>query len=174
MGREAANIAQRPIPLHFGRTEFGVGDWRQVAKGAVWADGVVVVPDILHRIKSIGIPPAYDFVWICPSANGHIQATGLDARRRKQYRYHPKWRVLRDQTKYEHIVEYVAALTNAYRQVLSPIYIRSLWPNGKKIAAAVRFMRHRTLLSLENSALRFYMCTCVARVGRVSRRTGRR
>ena len=43
MGREAPNIAQRPVPLHFGSTEFGVGDWRQVAKGAVRADGVVVV-----------------------------------------------------------------------------------------------------------------------------------
>jgi DNA topoisomerase I len=45
--------------------------------------------DIIRRIKSIGIPPAYDFVWICPSPNGHIQATGLDAKGRKQYRYHP-------------------------------------------------------------------------------------
>jgi DNA topoisomerase-1 len=44
---------------------------------------------LLRRIKSIGIPPAYESVWICPSANGHIQATGLDARGRKQYRYHP-------------------------------------------------------------------------------------
>jgi DNA topoisomerase I len=52
--------------------------------------------DVIRRIKSIGIPPAYDSVWICPSANGHVQATGLDARGRKQYRYHSKWRELRD------------------------------------------------------------------------------
>ncbi|WP_247478597.1 MULTISPECIES: hypothetical protein [unclassified Bradyrhizobium] len=49
---------------------------------------------VIRRIKSIGIPPAYESVWICPSSNGHIQATGLDARGRKQYRYHPKWREL--------------------------------------------------------------------------------
>ncbi|MGA9007951.1 MAG: hypothetical protein WB495_13965 [Xanthobacteraceae bacterium] len=49
--------------------------------------------DVLRRIKSIGIP-----VWICPSPNGHVQATGLDARGRKQYRYHPKWREIRDPT----------------------------------------------------------------------------
>jgi DNA topoisomerase-1 len=65
---------------------------------------------IIRRIKSIGIPPAYEFVWICPSPNGHIQATGLDARGRKQYRYHPKWRELRDQNKYEHIMQFAAAL----------------------------------------------------------------
>jgi DNA topoisomerase-1 len=47
---------------------------------------------VIRRIKSIGIPPAYECVWICPSPNGHIQATGLDARGRKQFRYHPKWR----------------------------------------------------------------------------------
>lgn len=51
---------------------------------------------VVRRIKSIGIPPAYESVWICASPNGHIQATGLDARGRKQYRYHPKWRELRD------------------------------------------------------------------------------
>ena len=56
---------------------------------------------VIQRIKSIGIPPAYEFVWICPSPNGQIQATGLDARGRKHYRYHPKWRELRDQNKYE-------------------------------------------------------------------------
>src|ERR1700722_3412204 len=60
--------------------------------------------DVLRRIKSIGIPPAYEAVWICPSSNGHIQGTGLDARGRKQYRYHPKWREIRDQDKYEHIM----------------------------------------------------------------------
>ncbi|WP_354269368.1 hypothetical protein [Bradyrhizobium japonicum] len=65
---------------------------------------------VVRRIKSIGIPPAYEYVWICPSANGHIQATGLDARGRKQYRYHPKWRELRDENKYEHIVQFAAAL----------------------------------------------------------------
>ncbi|WP_354266862.1 hypothetical protein [Bradyrhizobium sp. I1.7.5] len=53
---------------------------------------------VIRRIKSIGVPPAYESVWICPSANGHIQATGLDARGRKQYFYHSKWRELRDQT----------------------------------------------------------------------------
>src|SRR4051794_5535704 len=66
--------------------------------------------DVIGRIKAIGVPPAYERVWICPTANGHIQATGYDARGRKQYRYHPKWRELRDQNKYEHILQFAAAL----------------------------------------------------------------
>src|SRR5581483_4208047 len=66
---------------------------------------------VIRRIRSIGIPSAYESVWICPSANGHIQATGLDARGRKQYCYHPKWRELREQNKYEHVMQFAAALS---------------------------------------------------------------
>src|SRR5215470_13240475 len=59
----------------------------------------------LLRIKRLVVPPAWTDVWICPSANGHIQATGRDARARKQYRYHPRWRVVRDETKYDRMLE---------------------------------------------------------------------
>lgn len=74
---------------------------------------------IIRRIKSIGIPPAYESVWICASANGHIQATGLDARGRKQYRYHAEWRELRDQNKYEHILRFaaIAAIESVSKQL---------------------------------------------------------
>src|SRR5688500_19251068 len=64
----------------------------------------------LARIRSLAIPPAYVDVWICPSANGHIQATGRDARGRKQYRYHPKWRGTRAQTKFHRILAVREAL----------------------------------------------------------------
>jgi DNA topoisomerase-1 len=64
----------------------------------------------LERIKSLGIPPAYTDVWICPLANGHLQATGRDARGRKQYRYHPRWRAVRDETKYERMIAFGEAL----------------------------------------------------------------
>jgi len=57
-------------------------------------------PAELQRIKSIGIPPAWGDVWICPSPRGHLQATGRDVKGRKQYRYHPRWREIRDETKY--------------------------------------------------------------------------
>jgi DNA topoisomerase-1 len=64
----------------------------------------------LERIKKIGTPPAWKQVWICPSPKGHIQATGRDAKGRKQYRYHPRWREVRDETKYDHMIAFGEAL----------------------------------------------------------------
>lgn len=64
----------------------------------------------LERIRKLAIPPAWTSVWICPTANGHIQATGRDAKRRKQYRYHARWRVVRDETKYEKMLTFGHAL----------------------------------------------------------------
>ena len=60
----------------------------------------------LLRIKRLVIPPAWKQVWICPSPNGHIQATGRDARGRKQYRYHDRWREVRDENKYDRILNF--------------------------------------------------------------------
>ncbi|HEY8076497.1 MAG TPA: DNA topoisomerase IB [Labilithrix sp.] len=64
----------------------------------------------LRRIASLVIPPAWTDVWICPDPDGHIQATGRDARRRKQYRYHARFRAIREETKYEHVVAFAEAL----------------------------------------------------------------
>src|SRR6476661_9607645 len=64
----------------------------------------------LLRIKRLAIPPAWTEVWICPSPNGHIQATGRDARCRKQYRYHERWREVRDENKYEKMASFGEAL----------------------------------------------------------------
>ena len=66
--------------------------------------------DVISRIRALAIPPAYEDVWICPAPNGHIQATGRDARGRKQYRYHARWREVRDGTKYGRMVDFAAAL----------------------------------------------------------------
>lgn len=63
-----------------------------------------------ERVNALAIPPAYKRVWICPDPNGHIQATGFDERGRKQYRYHPKWREARDQTKFARTLAFAAAL----------------------------------------------------------------
>src|SRR3989442_7782803 len=67
-------------------------------------------PIQLNRIKSLAIPPAWTIVWICPMPYGHIQATGRDARGRKQYRYHSKWRKVRDETKYSRMLVFGDAL----------------------------------------------------------------
>ena len=64
----------------------------------------------LGRIRSLVIPPAWEDVWICPDPRGHLQATGRDARGRKQYRYHPKWREIRDETKYDRMIGFAQAL----------------------------------------------------------------
>jgi DNA topoisomerase-1 len=69
------------------------------------------------RIRSLAIPPAYTDVWICPHPNGHIQATGRDARGRKQYRYHPRWREVRDETKFGRMLEFSRVLPAIRRQV---------------------------------------------------------
>ena len=77
----------------------------------VGTDGTPVRdPATLARIRSLAIPPAYTDVWICPSPRGHIQATGRDARGRKQYRYHPKWRDVRDETKFGRMLAFSDAL----------------------------------------------------------------
>jgi DNA topoisomerase-1 len=66
--------------------------------------------DELSRIRMLAIPPAYTQVWICPLPNGHLQATGIDARGRKQYRYHPDWRLFKDETKFERLEAFGLAL----------------------------------------------------------------
>ena len=71
----------------------------------------------LARIKKLGVPPAYTDVWICPKANGHIQATGFDAATRKQYRYHDQWRVYRDRQKFDQLAEFAQTLPRIRRKV---------------------------------------------------------
>lgn len=104
---------------------------------------------VVRRIKSIGIPPAYESVWICPSPNGHIQATGLDARGRKQYRYHPKWREFRDQNKFEHVMLFAAALPELRASVTADMKVDGL-PHEKVLAAIVSLLE-KTLIRVGNA-----------------------
>jgi DNA topoisomerase-1 len=106
-------------------------------------------PAVIRRIKSIGIPPAYELVWICPSPNGHVQATGIDARGRKQYRYHPKWRELRDQNKYEHIMQFAAALP-ALRERIGSDMKRGGLPCEKVLATIVSLLE-KTFIRVANA-----------------------
>ncbi|HVC31311.1 MAG TPA: hypothetical protein VND24_09000, partial [Steroidobacteraceae bacterium] len=93
----------------------------------------------LARIKALAVPPAWTDVWICPHQNGHLQATGRDARRRKQYRYHARWRRTRDETKYEHVLEFGQALPAIRRRVEADLGRPGL-PREKVLAAVVRLM----------------------------------
>jgi DNA topoisomerase-1 len=71
----------------------------------------------LKRIRSLVIPPAWERVWICPRANGHLQGTGIDAKGRKQYQYHPSWRAVRDEAKFEKVLSFAEALPKIRAQV---------------------------------------------------------
>jgi DNA topoisomerase-1 len=93
----------------------------------------------LARIRSLAIPPAYTDVWICPLPNGHIQATGRDARGRKQYRYHPKWREVRDETKFGRMLAFSAALPRLRRGVEEDLAKPGL-PKEKVLATVVRLL----------------------------------
>lgn len=93
----------------------------------------------LARIKSLAIPPAWTEVWICPTANGHLQATGRDAKGRKQYRYHPRWRSVRDETKYSRMIAFGKALPNLRRKVDEALSLPGL-PREKVLATIVHLL----------------------------------
>jgi DNA topoisomerase I len=94
---------------------------------------------VIQRIRKLAIPPAYKDVWICPHANGHLQATGRDARGRKQYRYHPQWREFRDATKFDRMLEFGRALPRIRRRVARDLRARGL-PRERVLAAIVRLL----------------------------------
>jgi DNA topoisomerase-1 len=93
----------------------------------------------LARIRSLAIPPAWNNVWICPSPNGHLQATGRDARGRKQYRYHPDYRATRDQAKFSRMIAFGAVLARIRKRVEHDIRRRGL-PREKVLATVVRLL----------------------------------
>ena len=93
----------------------------------------------LARIRSLAIPPAYTDVWISPTTNGHVQATGRDARGRKQYRYHPRWREVRDETKFGRMLAFSQALPRL-RARLEADLARPGLPREKVLATVVRLL----------------------------------
>jgi DNA topoisomerase I len=100
------------------------------------------------RIQRLGIPPAWTKVWICPAANCHIQATGRDARKRKQYIYHERWREVRDENKYDRILIFAEALPKIRRRVKKDLALPGL-PRNKILAAIVQLLE-RTFIRVGN------------------------
>ena len=96
-------------------------------------------PKVLSRIRSLAIPPAWTDVWIAPSSRAHIQVTGRDAKGRKQYRYHPAWRIARDATKYHRMIAFAEALPRLRMRVLRDIALPGL-PREKVLATVVRLL----------------------------------
>jgi DNA topoisomerase-1 len=104
--------------------------------------------DEIKRIRSLAIPPSWTSVWICPLSNGHIQATGLDMRSRKQYRYHTLWTVLRNETKFHRLYEFGKTLPSL-RARLEEDLVKKELTAPKVIAAAISLME-RTYIRIGN------------------------
>jgi DNA topoisomerase-1 len=108
----------------------------------------LIEPDVLKRIRALAIPPAWTDVWICPLPDGHIQATGRDAKGRKQYRYHARFREVRESTKYEHVVAFADALHSIREIVREHMALRGL-PREKVLATVVHLL-DTTLIRVGN------------------------
>lgn len=95
--------------------------------------------DVLERILSLGLPPAWQDVWICPVPNGHIQAIGTDAAGRKQYRYHDQWRARKDQEKFDRMVEFAKGLPRVRKRTARDLKLEG-FPRKRVLACAVRLL----------------------------------
>jgi DNA topoisomerase-1 len=113
------------------------------------ADGQVITDEAtLDRIKKLVIPPAWEKVWICVSPNGHLQATGLDSKSRKQYRYHPKWRTICQETKFEKLTTFGQVLPVIRQTVAEHLSDKQL--SKQKVLAAIVSLLSQTLIRVGN------------------------
>ena len=126
------------------RRKSGKGWSYRNASGAKIADKAEI-----ERIDKIGIPPAYTDVWICSDKRGHIQATGRDAKGRKQYRYHERFREVRDSTKYEHMLTFAEVLPGIRERIDADMGRRGL-PREKVLATVVRLLE-TTMIRIGNA-----------------------
>lgn len=104
--------------------------------------------ETLDRIASLAIPPAWTDVWICPSSRGHIQATGRDAKGRKQYRYHPRYRRIRNRVKFDRMLSFASALPKIRDRIESDLAMRGM--SRQKIVATVVRLLETTLIRVGN------------------------
>jgi DNA topoisomerase IB len=115
---------------------------RRAGRGFVYLDDGerVEEPEVLERIRALGIPPAWRDVWICPDPRGHLQATGIDAAGRKQYRYHDAWRVRRDAEKFEDMTRFAGALPRLRKRVAADLETGEEPTRERVLAASVRLL----------------------------------
>jgi DNA topoisomerase-1 len=124
---------------------------RRAGKGFTYVDSSgrrVSDEATLARIRKLAVPPAYRDVWICRDDRGHVQATGIDARGRKQYRYHPRWREVRDAHKFERMIAFGKALPRIHRRVAHDLKLAGM-PREKVLATVVRLLEN-TLIRVGN------------------------
>jgi DNA topoisomerase-1 len=137
--------------LHYAMdTEPGI-QRRKRGRGFSYADPAgrpLGEPSTLARIRALAVPPAWTDVWICPDALGHVQATGRDARGRKQYRYHARWRAVRDDAKYGRLLAFGQVLALIRTRTEEDLALRGL-PRRKVLSAVVRLLE-ATLIRIGN------------------------
>ena len=141
-GPVAPTASARAAGLRYVRDDTPGIRRRRAGRGFVYVgpDGVRVRDaETLDRIRRLAIPPAWRDVWICPLAHGHLQASGRDARGRKQYRYHARWRTARDETKYARMIAFAHVLPAVRRRVAEDLTRPGL-PREKVLAAVVRLL----------------------------------
>jgi len=168
-GTRQALLTPRSVDNESGTAVYAAGD--DLAGGLVYADGqrpgftrrrrgkafqyldltgqTIRDPVVIARIRALAIPPAYQSVWICPDANGHLQAHGRDARGRKQYRYHAQWRVTRDATKYHRTQAFGEALPRIRHCIRRDLALPGL--PREKVLATVIWLLDSTLIRVGNA-----------------------
>lgn len=115
------------------------------------ADGKKITDEaVLERIHKLVLPPAWENVWICPYENGHLQATGIDALGRRQYRYHARWAAVRNETKYYRLLQFGKMLPRIRKQITKDLRRKEL-DKSRVIAIALRVMEE-TLMRVGNAA----------------------
>jgi DNA topoisomerase-1 len=146
--------AKPPMPMaglrYSANTEKGIRR-RAARKGFEYVTDAgkrVKDPDTLARIKSLVIPPAWEDVWICADERGHLQAPGRDARGRLQYRYHPRWREIRDAHKFDHMIEFARALPAIRRRVKADLAFHGL--QRRRVLATLVQLLETTCLRIGN------------------------
>src|SRR5918912_791439 len=137
-----AKLPGSPKRSQFQTREGGPRAWRAVQRAEVCNRNSTA------RLRSLVLPPAWTDVWICTDPRGHLQATGRDARGRKQYRYHPRWREVRDEVKYGRLIAFAEALPKIRARAEADLK-RSGLPREKVLAAVVRLLE-KTLIRVGN------------------------
>lgn len=143
--------AARAVGLRYSSDEQPGIRRRRAGKGFRYVDSggkAVRDPVALKRIRSLAVPPAWTDVWICPDADGHLQATGRDARARKQYRYHPDYRAGRESDKFDHMLTFAAALPTIREAVARHMARRDL--GRERVLATIVHLLESTLIRVGN------------------------
>jgi DNA topoisomerase-1 len=125
---------------------------KKKGKGFIYFSGSKILKNKRHleRIRKLAIPPSWTEVWICYSAQGHIQATGLDLRGRKQYRYHADWSKLRNETKFHHLYEFGKLLPKLRKRVSKDLHSKKM--TQQKVLAAALDLMEKTYIRVGNES----------------------